>query len=108
MRLLHKAGREGRNRRRRGGGREEREKSGRNETFRSHRKFLAHPCVSVVAGVYCCCCCAGRLGTPPPASHIASWEEVMPGAFYVKEHEFFQTTVEDEVRLAYMGAFVSY
>jgi serine/threonine protein kinase len=40
---------------------------------------------------------ARRLGTPPPPSHLASWEQIMPGAFYVKEHDFFNTGVPDEV-----------
>jgi microtubule-associated serine/threonine kinase len=37
-----------------------------------------------------------RLGTPPPKSHLPSWEEVMPGAFYVKEHDFFYNSVPGE------------
>eukprot|EP00045_Choanoeca_perplexa_P016796 m.231215 g.231215 ORF g.231215 m.231215 type:complete len:1657 (-) comp17362_c0_seq1:123-5093(-) len=39
---------------------------------------------------------ARRLGTPPPKSHLPSWEEVMPGAFYVKEHDFFYNSVPGE------------
>eukprot|EP00730_Choanoeca_flexa_P004578 TRINITY_DN11738_c0_g1_i1.p1 TRINITY_DN11738_c0_g1~~TRINITY_DN11738_c0_g1_i1.p1 ORF type:complete len:1660 (+),score=374.61 TRINITY_DN11738_c0_g1_i1:224-5203(+) len=37
-----------------------------------------------------------RLGTPPPPSHLASWEQVMPGAFYVKDHDFFYMPVPDD------------
>jgi microtubule-associated serine/threonine kinase len=39
---------------------------------------------------------ARRLGTPPPLSHLPSWEDLMPGAYYVKEHDFFLMRLEDE------------
>ena len=37
-----------------------------------------------------------RRGTPPPLSHLPSWEDLMPGAYYVKEHDFFLQRLEDD------------